>query len=228
VSTAFGPHLDTVEPPSDRAIFISYARDDDEPFVERLRDDLVASGHRVWWDRVSMESRGRTFLAEIRGAIERAERLLLVIGPNAKHRQYVEVEWRHALRFGVVVTPLLRLGDYADLPIALAALHCEDVREHIPEADALVKVRRLVETPVLEQGPLLGVPRIPSPYIARPEFLDRLLSRVLVDAYQPIDLEADQRITSVTGMGGVGKTVLATALAHVAEVRRSFQGGLFG
>jgi WD40 repeat protein len=226
VSDAARSQTDAAAGQSETAIFISYARDDDEPFVERLRDDLVAHGHPVWWDRASMESRGQTFLAEIRRAIETAQRLVLVVGPKAKHRPYVEVEWRHALRHGVVITPLLRMGEYRDLPGALAALHAEDVREHIPEAEALANVRRLVETPVLGQGPLLGVPRIPSPFIARPDLMDRLLSRVLIDTYQPIDLEADQRITSVTGMGGVGKTVLAAAAAHTPEVRRSFQGGI--
>ncbi len=66
----------------DRTIFISYAREDDEAFVTRLRESLVSGGQAVWWDRASMESRGRTFLAEIRAAIESAERLLLVVGPT--------------------------------------------------------------------------------------------------------------------------------------------------
>jgi WD40 repeat protein len=211
---------------SNGTIFISYARDDDEPFVKRLRDDLVAHGRHVWWDRASMESRGQTFLTEIRTAIESAERVLLVVGPAVKDRPYVEVEWRHALRHGVVVTPVLRLGEYSDVPTAVAALHCEDVREHVPEAQAFERVRRIVDRPVLPLGALVGVPRLPSPYVVRSDLLDRLLSRVLIDAYEPIDLEADQRISALTGMGGVGKSVLATALAQTAEVRRSFQGGV--
>src|SRR5262249_36993656 len=35
-----------------------------------------------------------------------------------------------------------------------------------------------------------------------------------------------QRITSITGMGGVGKTVLASALAQSPDVRRSFGDGV--
>src|SRR5690606_6722522 len=42
-------------------IFISYARADDEPFVERLYNDLKDE-FEVWWDRVSMPNRGLTFL----------------------------------------------------------------------------------------------------------------------------------------------------------------------
>jgi WD40 repeat protein len=211
---------------SDRHIFISYARDDDEPFANRLWLDLKKHGFNVWWDRKAMESRGLSFLLEIRTAIAAADRLLLIVGPRIRHKLYVELEWRHALREGVVVTPLLRLGDYDDVPEALRQLHCEDVRSDIPEAVGLEKVRRIVTTRVSPLGPLVGVPRLPTPYLERAERLDQLRSRVLIDSYKPIDLQPDERITSLTGMGGVGKSVLATALAHAPDVRRSFEDGV--
>ena len=47
-------------------LFISYARDDDEPFSEGLYRDLTERGYDVWWDREAMNSRGRTFLQESR------------------------------------------------------------------------------------------------------------------------------------------------------------------
>jgi WD40 repeat protein len=208
-------------------IFISYARDDDEAFCTRLWVDLEKHGFNVWWDRAAMESRGRPFLQEIRDAIAAAERVLLIVGPQVRHSPYVEVEWRQALREGVVVTPLLRLGEYEDVPEAVRPLHCEDVRPSIPETEAFEKVRRIVSTPVPPLGPLVGVPRLPAPYLERPDQLDHLRSRVLIDSYWPIDLQPDQRITSITGMGGVGKSVLAAALAQVPDVRRSFQDGIY-
>jgi WD40 repeat protein len=208
-------------------IFISYAREDDEPFAKRLWQDLEENGFSVWWDRAAMESRGRTFLREIRDAIAGAARILLIVGPRVKHSPYVEMEWRHALREGVVVTPLLRSGGFEDVPAALRSLHCEDVRSSLPETEALEKIRRIVSTPVPSLGALVGVPRLPTPYLERPDRLDHLRSRVLIDSYKPIDLQPDQRITSVTGMGGVGKSVLATALAQAPDVRRSFQDGIY-
>src|SRR5262245_40299908 len=60
------------------SIFISYARADDEVFVKRLYADLVKRGFRVWWDRQTMESRGRSFLQEIRDAIASVDRVVLV------------------------------------------------------------------------------------------------------------------------------------------------------
>lgn len=211
-----------------RSIFISYARDDDEAFAKRMWLDLEKHGFSVWWDREAMESRGYSFLRELRDAIAAAERLLLIVGPRVRRSPYVEMEWRHALREGVVVTPLLRLGDYQDVPEALRLLHCEDVRSSIREAEGLAKVRRIVSTPVPPMGPLLGVvPRLPTPYLEQPDRLDQLRSRVLIDSFRPIDLQPDQRITSLTGMGGVGKSVLAAALAQAPDVRRSFQDGIY-
>lgn len=213
---------------SDRPrLFISYARDDDEAFAKELWRHLEEQGVRVWWDREAMESRGLTFLQEIREAIASVERLLLIVGPRARHKPYVEVEWRHALREGVIVTPLLRLGDYDDVPEALRSLHCEDVREAVPQARAFERIRSIIAAPVPRLGQLVGVPRLPTPYLERPEWLDVLRARVLIDAYEPIDLEPDKRITSITGMGGVGKSVLAAALAQAPEVRRSFADGVF-
>jgi hypothetical protein len=40
-----------------QAIFLSYARGDDEPFVARLHADLTARGFDVGWDRLSMPAR---------------------------------------------------------------------------------------------------------------------------------------------------------------------------
>lgn len=213
--------------PNGRHVFISYARSDDEPYVKRLASQLQQTGHDVWWDRQAMESRGLTFLQEIKDAISTAERVLLIVGPETIASPYVELEWRHALREGVVVTPLLRLGDYGDVPPALRSLHCEDVRDSVPRQDAFQQIVRILSTRVPDLGALIGVPRLPTPYLDRAERLDALRARVLIDAFRPVDLEPDQRITSLTGMGGVGKSVLAAALAQLPEVRRSFQDGVF-
>ena len=93
-------------------VFISYARKDDEGFVKRLRDDLVREGIEVWWDRKSMESRGRSFLLELRDAIFGAQRVIAVIGPHALTSDYVLFEWQYAHHFSRVLVPILRIGEY--------------------------------------------------------------------------------------------------------------------
>jgi len=61
-------------------IFLSYARDDDEPFVERLYHALQARAFDVWWDRLSMPSRLLMFHQEIREPVATRARLVLVVG----------------------------------------------------------------------------------------------------------------------------------------------------
>src|SRR5712692_9648745 len=110
-------------------IFFSYARGDDEAFVGRLHADLTARGFDVWWDRVSMPTRGLTFLHEIRDAIDARERFILVIGPKATTSDYVVAEWRHAVTYGKAINPILRLDDFSRVPNELKVLHVEDFRD---------------------------------------------------------------------------------------------------
>ena len=91
--------------PAHHAIFLSYSRWDDEPFVKRLYGDLTEAGFDVWWDRERMPSRSLTFLQEIRDAIDRSDRLIAVVGPSAVDSDYVRAEWMHALLFAKGVVP---------------------------------------------------------------------------------------------------------------------------
>src|SRR5262245_9225081 len=116
-------------------LFISYGRADDEPFARRLYDDLRAKGFSVWFDRESMPSRGLTFTQEVRDAIDRSSRLLLLVGPHALQSTYVRSEWNHALLFSKSVVPILRLGTYESLPEELREFHCPDGREARPYAE---------------------------------------------------------------------------------------------
>src|SRR4051794_37525696 len=96
------------------SVFVSYGRGDDEPFVGRLVDDLTARGRQVWYDRRSLPSRALTFMEEIRRAVDAAQRVLIVLGPASLASEYVRSEWQYALARGKAVTPVLRLGSYAD------------------------------------------------------------------------------------------------------------------
>jgi TIR domain-containing protein len=92
------------------SIFLSSARADHEPFVDRLHDDLIYAGIDVWWDRAAMDSRGRTSLQEIRDAIEGLDRVVAVVAPAAISSQYVPYEWDHALLFAKVLSRFSDLG----------------------------------------------------------------------------------------------------------------------
>src|ERR1019366_10684894 len=79
-------------------VFLSYARDDDEPFVKRLHADLTKAGFTVWFDRESLMSRGLSFHQEIKDAIRtEVDRVVYVGGPKAAMSSYVREEWQFAL-----------------------------------------------------------------------------------------------------------------------------------
>jgi WD40 repeat protein len=207
------------------SVFISYARSDDEPFVERLRQALEAHGVRVWWDREAMESRGRTFLQELRDAIATVDRVLLVVGPAAIHSDYVDAEWRFAAERCTPIVPLLRMGDYGAIP-TLARFHAIDFREPRVFDDALEELLRIVRTPVPALADLHGVPQLPPHYLARPDLVERIEALVLADVQSPPGEREACRLTSLHGMAGSGKSVLAAAFAQSCGSRRAFGDGV--
>jgi TIR domain len=149
-------------------VFLSYARADDEAFVERLHRDLIEGGVEVWWDRAAMESRGRTFLQEIRDAIEGVDRVVAIVGPTAISSQYVRYECEHALLFAKGIVPILRLGIHELLPEELlgenaeglaaldfAKLHCPDFLGNMRQVGEILgdDPGRYVEEPTAAPSP---------------------------------------------------------------------------
>lgn len=208
-------------------VFISYARADDEDFVQRLCASLEAAGFGVWWDRRAMESRGRTFLQELRDAIEGSDRVLAVIGPAALASPYVRVEWEHARLFCKGVLPVLRRGAIDSVPGELSALHLIDFCEERPYAEALQELCDKLRTEVPPLGRLRGrVPSLPAHFLARADDLARIASAVLADVRRPTVVTAAEQVTCLEGMSGTGKSVLASAFARAAETRRAFGDGI--
>jgi WD40 repeat protein len=207
-------------------VFISYGRQDDESFVQQLRRKLQAAGIDVWWDRASMESRGRSFLQELRDAIAACDRLLLVVGPEAVVSEYVESEWRAALEYCRVVVPILRLGSHDLLPPELAKLHCPDFRNRRSHRAALDELLRILRAPVPALAALHGVDELPPHFVQRPADLEQVASVVLADVRQPTVIVSVEKTAALQGMGGTGKSVLAAAFARACDTRRSFGDGI--
>ncbi|MBF0217153.1 MAG: TIR domain-containing protein [Candidatus Omnitrophica bacterium] len=218
-------------------LFLSYARGDDEPFVKRLYGDLTSAGFEVWYDRVSMPSRQLTFHTEIREAVNSADRLLLVVGPKAVESDYVEQEWRWALLQDKCLNPILRLnGRAADksvidgyklIPEELVILHSEDFRDDTKYDAALANLKRQLSEPIPPFGKLVAVPELPAHFKAQPERLKKLRELLLIDLNNPTVVTGAAARVGLEGMGGIGKSVLASALARNPEIRRVFSDGIF-
>lgn len=83
----------------------------------------------------------------------------------------------------------------------------------------------VVPAAVAPAGSLHGVPSLPLHYLPRPEALEKLKEALFRRRRVVITGRAVR--LGVHGPGGIGKTVVATALAHDPEVRRAFPDGVF-
>jgi hypothetical protein len=210
------------------SVFLSYARGDDDDFVARAYALLRSRGFEVWWDRESMPSRALTFTEEIRDAIHRSDRLLVVIGPKALGSEYVRAEWQAALSEHKPVIPILRRvpegtqDPYACLPAELRHFHAPSflVVEGIePPLDPL---ERILREPVPAPAPIFGrPPERPPHFRPRPDKFTELFGAVLGELTSTRVLTYEERVTVLTGMGGIGKTVLAASLVEAMRTRPS-------
>jgi len=220
------------------SIFLSYARSDDEAFVRRLHADMTSAGFDVWFDRVSMPARQLTFHQEIRDAIAARDRLLLIVGPGVLTSDYVAQEWRFAyFEAGKCVNPIVRLdgrdADGADIdgyeliPEDLKLLHAEDFRDDAHYDAHLANLIRQLSEAIPPVGKLVAVPELPACFLAQPDRIKALRDLLLIDLQKPVVVSGVAARVGLQGMGGIGKSVLASALAHRPEVRRAFPDGIF-
>jgi WD40 repeat protein len=75
-------------------------------------------------------------------------------------------------------------------------------------------------------GKLIGVPSLPPHFLGREDRLRALRDAVTADLSRPIVVTGASARAGVHGMGGIGKSVLATALARDSQVRRAFPDGV--
>ncbi len=219
-------------------LFLSYARNDDETFVARLHAALTAAGFSVWFDRVSMPSRQLTFHQEIRDAVTACDRLVLVVGPNAVSSDYVTQEWRFAYFEAVkCVNPIIRMDAvgaagqkidaYSLIPEDLRLVHAEDFRDDAEFDAHIANLIRQLNDPLPPAGKLVAVPELPPHYLDQPARIAALRDILLADLQKPVVVSGAAARVGLQGMGGIGKSVLASALAHRPEVRRAFPDGVY-
>jgi tetratricopeptide (TPR) repeat protein len=208
------------------SIFLSYARGDDEPFVWRIYNDLTARGFDVWFDRIHLPSRQLTFHQEIKDAIRTRDRLLYVAGPGAATSDYVREEWLFALEIDKPVIPILRVGDYDFVPGSLSFMHCDDFRDDAHYPTQLQKLITNLGRPVPPLGKLFAVPELPRVFLDRPELIRQLKDALMIDLQKPVVVTGAASRVGVQGMAGIGKSLLAVAIARDPEIRRAYPDGV--
>ena len=73
---------------------------------------------------------------------------------------------------------------------------------------------------------LHGVPDLPSHYLPREEVLAGLKQKLFASGAD-VGITGQSSAVGVQGMGGIGKSVLAAALAHDSETRQVFSDGIY-
>jgi hypothetical protein len=207
-------------------VFISYRRSDASDFAQRLHDALEAADIDTWLDVRDMPS-GDTFIAQIDRAIAAADYFLLVGTPQAIESDYCRDEWKKAIEKYKPIIPVMLMGEYKDLPQEAYA-YLNDARDFRDDSQFDAQVAQLVKQIQVNPAPageVRGLPSLPSHYLPRPELLATL--REALTQHKTTVLTSPSQKVGVQGMGGVGKSVLAMALARDYFVRRTFKDGVF-
>ncbi|RMG74020.1 MAG: toll/interleukin-1 receptor domain-containing protein, partial [Chloroflexi bacterium] len=228
------PSQPTQEPNNPIRVFLSYARADDDPnyddpqksFMRRLFRHLVTAGFEVWWDRESLPSRELAFTTEIENAIRQSDKLLLVVGAGAVKSEYVRSEWQFAIEQCNPVLPALRNGDYGIIPPELSSFNAIDCRPERDEAAAFKDLVNRLQDDIIPLGKQYGLKALPKAYVARKKVFDACRNAICSDAINPTVISALPSAVALIGLGGIGKSTLANALAHDCQVRRYFPDGI--
>jgi hypothetical protein len=220
-------------PAASLRVFLSYARADDGPdyddpdksLMRRLANDLASAKFAVWWDRISMPSRSLPFSAEIEQGIRDSDRFVLVVGPNTKASDWVQEELRFALELCKPIAVVLREGDYDAIPDGVKDIGALDFRPPRQYSNALTDLLgRLNQDAPL--GHTWDAKPLPRQHLLRSKPFEDARAAICADAVQPTVISAPPRAVSVYGHGGVGKSTLASALAHDCTIRRTFPDGI--
>ncbi|WP_353063802.1 NB-ARC domain-containing protein [Tunturibacter psychrotolerans] len=209
-------------------VFISYARKDGAALAQRLQSDLTKHGFDAWLDAQRIGG-GAVWSMQIEREIDTRQVMIALLSPGSYSSEMCRAEQLLALDHGKRVIPVLAVTS-SGRPVYLYA---RQYRDFTDEASYVVRLGELLAdirtgaTAILPDTyrktrvTYLTVPPRAANYLERSEALHALRDALFAeDQRQPIAL------TSLAGMGGIGKTVLAKALTDDEVVRRAFPDGI--
>ena len=165
---------------------------------------------------------------ELPALLERRIRLIPVLLRECLWDRVPAIErlqWAHdPRRDGAVATSQNPEGQIVQVCNELLSVLPEVIVPEEPSLAALVRARAEPVVASSARGKLHGVPPLPSFFVERPE-LARLRDRVLATGSGTVGVAG--RPLGLQGEGGIGKSVLAAALANDETVQRHFPDGVF-
>jgi tetratricopeptide (TPR) repeat protein len=231
------------------SVFISYNRADRD-WAEWIAKTIESAGYQPIiqaWDFRP----GENFVSRMQEAMADSDLTIAVLSENYLKAEFTQPEWAAAFardpigkkrKFVPVrvaacsLTGMLSLTIYIDL----VGLNEQDAERALldglkpsskPAQPPSFPGKRTAPTiPAVAFPPdaarLHGVPDLPPHYLPREKVLTGLKQKLLSGGAS-VAITGQGQAFGVQGMGGIGKTVLAAALAHDSEVRQAFPDGIY-
>jgi len=208
--------------PESSLVFVSYAHADQE-FVVRLLADLAARGVSCWVDRQGLPPGTPDWEQAVREAVRDCRALLLVASPDSRQSRYVKAELGLAELHGCTVYPLWAAGEQwlESIPLGLSTAQFVDARGERYDrglAEIVAALRALPAPPAAmreaEQFAPASAPSLAKSKHNLPAALSSLIGRAREQG-EVRALLGHERLVTLTGAGGIGKTRLALAVAAV-------------
>jgi hypothetical protein len=233
-------------------VFISYSHNDikwREDLEKRLKPFLRAGSIKSWSDK--QISPGSKWFGEIKSAMADTKVAVLLVSPDFLASDFihehelgpflketeqggVKILWVPVRASGYEQTPLADYQAVLDPSKPLAGMTkakrdqawvkiCEEIAKAVNLSQELPSADSLKDAP----PPPTGLPTPPPVFVKLQAEWDEIKRSLVSDLVDSTDRGVSRRCVALWGMGGVGKTVLAAALAREEDVIGAFLDGVF-
>jgi WD40 repeat protein len=217
-------------------IFLSYGHDEHTPDARRIKDDLEARGHKVWFDDERLRA-GRDWEALIEQGLHECDLVLLLMTPYAVRQRksgdptsrdgYCLNELAKAIEKNKTIIPVLLVTLEDGPPTSICRIQYLEMTDAVPTAEREERYRvrfdRLVRA--IEENELdFGGGQARLQRLLRPLDFTRQMERHIASFTGRLWLLADvdawlasptgSRVLWLTGGPGIGKSAIATHLCH--------------
>jgi len=214
-------------------VFISYAKEDGKT-AKRLYNDLKCVGLNPWLDSEDLIP-GQEWETEISRTLKECSFFItLLSSTSVAKRGFIQREQKIALDLadefpqGEIFIIPVRLEDCELSYEKLRKLQWVDLFPSY--TDGFKKILRVLKVSFKNVtghlGRLHNVPELPPHFLERPLTFANLKAIIFEVCSQTFGVTSMRKI-GIHGMGGIGKTVIASSIARDEDIRRCFPDGIF-